>query len=105
MRTHEEEQRRTEGLDIGDEGFKEIQRRKKPSKEGMRIQQKEKSVVIENQNKFQVLQEEEDENEGERKEHEDNENVPMEIIRDTKEKSINQNREVEEETGESQGIQ
>ena len=93
----------TKGVDTRDEGFKEMQRRKKPSKEGMRIQQKEKSVGIGNQNKFQVLQKEEDENEGERKEQDDNGNVPMEIIRDTKEKSINQNREVEEEMGESQG--
>lgn len=67
-RTQEEEQRRTEGLDTGDEGFKEIQKRKKPSKEGTKIQQKDKSVVAGNQNKFQVLQVEEEENEGERKE-------------------------------------
>jgi len=46
---------------------------------------------------------EEDENKGERKEQEDNENEPMEIIKETKEQSITQNRELEEEMGESQG--
>jgi len=55
---------------------------------------------VENQNKFQVLQEEEDENGGERKEQDDNENEPMEIIKETKEHGITQNREAEEEMGE-----
>jgi len=101
-RIMEEEKRKVEGSDIRENGFKEVQRRQKPRQEGTRGQPKEKNIPVENQNKFQVLQDEEEEIEGGKKAEEDDENAPKEIIIETIGKSISQNREGEVEMGESQ---
>eukprot|EP00253_Pinus_taeda_P004844 PITA_04844 len=98
----EEERRKAEGSDIGEKGFKEVQRRQKPRSEGARGQRKEKNILAENQNKFQVLQDEEEEIEDGNKDEEDDENAPMEIITETTGKNISQKREAEVEMGESQ---
>lgn len=89
-------------MDNDKRGFKEVQRTKKSGPEGVRIQPKEKNIPAENKNKFQVLQDEEEENEGGKMVEEDNENAPMDIIKETTGKSIIQNKEVEEEMGENQ---
>lgn len=98
----EEESRKAEGSDIGERGFKEVQRRQKPRSEGVRGQAKEKIIPTENQNKFQVLQDEEEETEDGKRTEEENENVPMEIITETTDKNISQNRETKVEMGGSQ---
>lgn len=55
----EEDKRRTEDTKGGEEGFQEIPRKIRPGKESIRMQLPVKTMPVECQKKFKVLQEEE----------------------------------------------
>lgn len=79
----EEEQRKTAITETEERGFKEVHRRQKPRTEGQKEQTKGKNIPVENQNKFQALQDEEEETEEGKQEEPVMETVLMEIIADT----------------------
>ena len=63
-----------------DKGFQQVNRKKKPNREGTRVQIQTKPPNIESQNKFKILQNSNEEEEDNVVEGEDLENEPMEIF-------------------------
>eukprot|EP00253_Pinus_taeda_P036597 PITA_36597 len=80
IRKREEQHREAERTEETDKGFQQVNRKKKPNREGTRVQIQTKSSNIESQNKFKILQNNNEEDEDNVVEGEDPENEPMEIF-------------------------